>query len=86
MLNEKLTFWKEFRFIIRDCKGDFQMKTFPITPSKTILELIMGKSFNAEMVPVSEEPDKCLSPVEIRRFVRQTRQNRDYNYSRDFVY
>lgn len=62
------------------------MKTFPITPSKTILELITGKSFHVEMVPVSEEPDRCSSSVEIRRFVRQTRQNREYNYSHDFVY
>ena len=62
------------------------MKTFPVTPSKTILELIMGKSFHAEMVPVSEGPDRHSSPVEIRRFVRQTRRNREYNYSCDFVY
>ena len=62
------------------------MKTFPIIPSKTILELIMETPFNADMVPVSEDPDTCLSPVEIRRFVFTTRQNREYNYTRDFVY
>jgi len=62
------------------------MKTFPIIPSKTMLELIMGTSFNAHKVPVSEEPYTRLSPLEIRRFVLTTRQNREYNYTRDFVY
>ena len=47
-----------------------------------LIENLRGKNF--EVVPV--KIDKPMRPVEIRRFIRNLRQTREYTYTNDIIY
>jgi hypothetical protein len=52
------------------------MKAFPELSLKTIMDEIKGALRQADVVPVPVESKANLSPVELRRYVRNLRRNR----------
>ena len=62
------------------------MKAFPSTPLQGKLNEIFESYKTSVPKEVPEEPETPPRPVEIKRFVREQRENRQYSYSRDFMY
>ncbi len=62
------------------------MKAFTLMPLKAALGRNLGSVNKAEPVFVSATSSMHMRPVEIRRYLRHLRENRQYNFTRDFVY
>ena len=55
------------------------MKAFPNFSLKPILDEILGSVRQVNTVPVPVESKVYLSPVELRRYIRDLRKNRQTN-------
>ena len=61
------------------------MKAVPSIPMKSKLDRILDYLNQEEPVPVPLESEKCTGHVEIRRFIHDLRQKRQYYFTRDFI-
>jgi len=62
------------------------MKSFPLTPLNGTLKQIIDSYSTSISREVAVESETHVRPVEIRQFIRDLRQNRQYSYSKNFVY
>lgn len=59
------------------------LRSMPLQPTFRINPFSVHK---AEPVLVPTESSAHMGPMEIRRYLRSLRENRQYNFTRDFVY
>lgn len=61
---------------------------------KAFTLILLKPAFRSNQLPIREEESALVPaessiqtrPTEIRRFLRNLRENRQYNFTRDFVY
>ena len=61
------------------------MKAVSSLPMRSKLDKILDYLNQEELVPIPLESEKCTGPLEIRRFIHDLRQNRQYYFTRDFI-
>jgi hypothetical protein len=61
------------------------MKIFTSIPSKPTFERIFFPLKKSESVSLATS-SVPMRPVEIRRYLRELRENRQYNFTKDFLY
>ena len=61
------------------------MKALSSLPFQSSFDKVL-KSMYEEPVLVPVESEAYLRPIDTRRFIRNLRKQRKYNYSRDFIY
>ena len=62
------------------------MKTLSAMPSQATLDALLEPLFRENPVISPEIPGTDNRQIEIKRFIRSLRKNRDIRYTRDFMY
>ena len=62
------------------------MKAYQINSFLSSFAREASSTLKTEPVAVSADTSRPMRPLEIKRYVRSMRENRQYNYSCDFVY
>ncbi len=62
------------------------MKALSSVPLHSTLNKVLESLHHQEQIPVPLEATPYMRPIEIKRFIHHLRQNRRYEYTRDFIY
>ena len=62
------------------------MKALMTVPASNLLTRILYSHLKPAPVPVPPDAAASLRPVEMRRYLRNLRETREYHFTRDFLY